>query len=121
MAKPGEQIKLLKIAPTDEGQIITVDILGMRQEIMLPLAGEFQVMNALCALGLVIGAGGDATAASRALAKVTNVPGRLELVARLANNAAEAAASGSQSEPVQRLQALRGPGRRTLPARGPYP
>lgn len=86
--KAGEQIKLLKIVPRSDGQIITVDIMGMRQEIMLPLAGEFQVMNALCALGLVIGAGGDATVASQALSKVTNVPGRLELVARLANNAA---------------------------------
>ena len=86
--KAGEQIKLLKIVPTSDGQTITVDILGARQEIKLPLAGEFQAMNALCALGLVIGAGGDARAASQALAKVTNVPGRLELVARLANNAA---------------------------------
>ncbi|MEX0582793.1 MAG: cyanophycin synthetase, partial [Sneathiella sp.] len=57
-------------------------------EIMLPLAGEFQALNALCALGLVIGAGGDPTVASKALSKLTNVPGRLELVAQLENNAA---------------------------------
>lgn len=85
--RAGEQIKLLNIAPNNAGQLITVDIFGKVQEIQLPLAGEFQVMNALCALGLVIGAGGDAVAATRALAGISNVPGRLELVARLANNA----------------------------------
>ncbi|MFC4272869.1 UDP-N-acetylmuramoyl-L-alanyl-D-glutamate--2,6-diaminopimelate ligase [Sneathiella chungangensis] len=86
--REGEDLKLVGLAPEIAGQVITVDIFGMRQEINLPLAGEFQVMNALCALGLVIGAGGDPAVASRALGKVTNVPGRLELVARLPNNAA---------------------------------
>lgn len=86
--RAASDLKLIDLAPESAGQVVTVEILGKRQEIMLPLAGEFQVMNALCALGLVIGAGGDPAAASKALSRVTNVPGRLELVATLANNAA---------------------------------
>lgn len=86
--RAGADIKLLKIVPKSAGQVVTAEILGTRQEINLPLAGEFQVMNALCALGLVIGAGGDAGAATQALTKVRNVPGRLELVAQLSNGAA---------------------------------
>ena len=86
--REGVELKLVNLVPEVAGQIVTVDIFGTRQEIKLPLAGEFQVMNALCALGLVIGAGGDPAVASRALCKITNVPGRLELVSRLANSAA---------------------------------
>ncbi|MDF2368608.1 UDP-N-acetylmuramoyl-L-alanyl-D-glutamate--2,6-diaminopimelate ligase [Sneathiella sp.] len=83
-----DELKLISLAPESAGQVITVEIFGTRQDIMLPLAGEFQVMNALCALGLVIGAGGDPGIASQALSKISNVPGRLELVSKLANNAA---------------------------------
>jgi len=83
----GEDIKLLKIVPVQAGQIVTLEVQGTRQDIELPLAGDFQVMNALCALGLVMGAGGDAQAAVRALAKIRNVPGRLEHVAQLQNGA----------------------------------
>ena len=86
--RAGKDLRLVKLVPESAGQLITVEIFGVRQDIMLPLAGEFQVMNALCALGLVIGAGGDPVSASRSLAKITNVPGRLELVSRFANNAA---------------------------------
>lgn len=83
-----DELRLINLAPKSAGQMVTLEIFGNRQEVMLPLAGEFQVMNALCALGLVIGAGGGAAAASKALSKVTNVPGRLELVSKLTNNAA---------------------------------
>jgi UDP-N-acetylmuramoyl-L-alanyl-D-glutamate--2,6-diaminopimelate ligase len=48
---------------------------------LLPLVGEFQAMNALAALGLVIAAGGPAAAASEALANLPAVPGRMQLVA----------------------------------------
>jgi UDP-N-acetylmuramoyl-L-alanyl-D-glutamate--2,6-diaminopimelate ligase len=47
----------------------------------LPLAGEFQTMNALAALGLVIATGSPVAAATAALASLTGVPGRLQFVA----------------------------------------
>ena len=48
---------------------------------MLPLPGEFQAMNALAALGLVIATGGPVATATAALADLTGVPGRLQFVA----------------------------------------
>ncbi len=83
----GEHIRLLKVAPEKAGQIITAEVMGTRYEVFVSLAGEFQVMNALCAAGLVMGAGGDAGATVRALGKIGNVPGRMELVARSKENA----------------------------------
>ncbi len=44
-------------------------------------------MNVLCALGIVIAAGGDATQALATLTKLESVPGRMELAAKLANGA----------------------------------
>ncbi|WP_340151825.1 UDP-N-acetylmuramoyl-L-alanyl-D-glutamate--2,6-diaminopimelate ligase [uncultured Sneathiella sp.] len=86
--RDGDEIKLIEATPESAGQAIKIDVFGTRHDIMLPLAGEFQALNALCALGLVIGAGGVPGVASKALSKITNVPGRLELVAQLSNNAA---------------------------------
>lgn len=83
----GEHIRLLKVTPETAGQKIAVEVMGTRYDVPLALAGEFQVMNALCAAGLVIGAGGDAAATVRALGKIGNVPGRMELVARSKENA----------------------------------
>ena len=46
----------------------------------LPLAGEFQVENALVAAGLAIGPGGDAAKVFAALEHLKGAPGRMELV-----------------------------------------
>ena len=51
--------------------------------LMLPLAGAFQALNALAALGLVVATGSPASTAARALGQLTSVPGRLEFVAEL--------------------------------------
>lgn len=53
--------------------------------VTLPLAGEFQVSNALVAAGLVIAAGGDESQAFHALESLTGAPGRLEFVGRKAS------------------------------------
>ncbi|GGA97256.1 UDP-N-acetylmuramoyl-L-alanyl-D-glutamate--2,6-diaminopimelate ligase [Brucella endophytica] len=49
-------------------------------EISLPLAGDFQVANALVAAGLAIATGVPAAAAMRALERLKGAPGRLDLV-----------------------------------------
>ncbi|PYE90166.1 UDP-N-acetylmuramoyl-L-alanyl-D-glutamate--2,6-diaminopimelate ligase [Phyllobacterium leguminum] len=49
-------------------------------EIALPLAGDFQVANALVAAGLAIVTGVPAAAAMRALERLKGAPGRLDLV-----------------------------------------
>lgn len=56
-------------------------------EIDLPLAGDFQIYNALVAAGLAISTGTPAGKALKALEKLTGASGRLELVGTAANGA----------------------------------
>ncbi len=46
------ELKLLKAAPCPDGQDVELEIAGETYSVFLPLVGEFQVMNVLCALGL---------------------------------------------------------------------
>ena len=50
-----DDIKILKRDILPEGQELTLKVLGEEFDVTLPLVGEFQAYNALCALGLVIG------------------------------------------------------------------
>jgi UDP-N-acetylmuramoyl-L-alanyl-D-glutamate--2,6-diaminopimelate ligase len=78
---PGAELRLVECLPRAAGQYLTLDILGERRQVLLPLAGAFQAMNALCALGLAIATGAPAVAAIAALAMLSGVPGRLQTVA----------------------------------------
>lgn len=60
---------------------------GEIHEIDLPLAGDFQIYNALVAAGLAISTGVPAAKALAALEKLTGASGRLELVGTAANGA----------------------------------
>ena len=77
--KKGKEIKLLGITPDTKGQNLHLDIMGQQCEIHLPLIGAFQAWNGLCALGLVIGSGGNIAKAVDGLGKVSGVSGRLQL------------------------------------------
>lgn len=77
-------LRLIEAEALGEGIRLTVDILGQRRHVMLPVAGGFQAMNALCALGLAVATG---TASDRALEGLENlqpVPGRMQLAATVA-------------------------------------
>lgn len=77
----GHDIHLEKREPTPEGQRIAIKAGGKTYNLNLPLVGAFQVMNALCALGLVLAE--DDRLADKAvplLETLKGVPGRLELV-----------------------------------------
>lgn len=80
-------IRLLKRRPHDAGQELTIGHDGGVTDVDLPLVGEFQALNALTAAALVIGCGGEAQAAFRALEHLRAVPGRMELVSVLGNGA----------------------------------
>jgi UDP-N-acetylmuramoyl-L-alanyl-D-glutamate--2,6-diaminopimelate ligase len=82
-----ERIRLVDSRPTATGQRVELDLFGRRHQIEFPLAGTFQVMNALAALGLVIGGGADGEASVPALGELKGVRGRLERVAALSNGA----------------------------------
>lgn len=77
----GKDIKILSLSPVSDGQHLELGITGLHKDVHLPLVGEFQVMNVLCALGMAISL--DPTYKMKymaALEKLTGVRGRLELV-----------------------------------------
>ena len=80
-AEPTADFRLLAREPKGSSQVLLLDILGQHHELVLPLAGAFQAINALASLGLVIAAGGPASIATEALANLSGVPGRLQFVA----------------------------------------
>ena len=80
---PAADLCLLGCKPQGSGQRLLLNLFGQRRELVLPLAGAFQAMNALAALGLVVATGTSAAAAAEALIHLTSVPGRLEFVAAL--------------------------------------
>ena len=78
--KKADNLKLLKRTPTPNGQDIKISVEGKEYQLTLPLVGEFQVMNALCALGLVLSLDNDADKYVPLLEKLRGVAGRLQLV-----------------------------------------
>ncbi|HTJ65589.1 MAG TPA: UDP-N-acetylmuramoyl-L-alanyl-D-glutamate--2,6-diaminopimelate ligase [Alphaproteobacteria bacterium] len=95
--KAGRDLRIDRRTPTTTGQKVTLSLFEREVDIDFPLAGKFQLMNALCALGLAIGSElTDPKAAAtdpwfgrltRTLTTLTGVRGRLERVATLANGA----------------------------------
>ncbi len=79
-ADPVADLRLVACEPQVGSQALMLELFGKRRGLVLPLAGEFQAMNALAALGLVIAAGALVDAATEALAGLTGVPGRLQFV-----------------------------------------
>ncbi|HUY68382.1 MAG TPA: UDP-N-acetylmuramoyl-L-alanyl-D-glutamate--2,6-diaminopimelate ligase [Alphaproteobacteria bacterium] len=83
----GKEIRLAAVTPDAKGQILRIELFGKAHETLLPVIGQFQAWNALCALGLVIACGDDPARAVEALGKVTGVAGRLQRVGATANGA----------------------------------
>ncbi|PZP56721.1 MAG: UDP-N-acetylmuramoyl-L-alanyl-D-glutamate--2,6-diaminopimelate ligase [Micavibrio aeruginosavorus] len=77
----GKELRIISRLPNPNGQHLVLEIFGQEIEFTLPLVGEFQVMNMLCAAGLVL-----ARCQKRLqevidiLPKLKGVPGRLEFV-----------------------------------------
>ncbi len=79
----GSELRLIEQEPLATGQKLTIEILGERFDVVLPLAGVFQAMNVLCAIGLVMGSTPSLTAAQvvAVLPSLTSVPGRMQTIA----------------------------------------
>ena len=75
----GEDIRIDEVMPHAAGQKLTLIVKGDRHAVDLPLAGEFQVLNAVAALGLAMKTGVEASVAIDALGHLKGVAGRLEL------------------------------------------
>ncbi|MBL4802956.1 MAG: UDP-N-acetylmuramoyl-L-alanyl-D-glutamate--2,6-diaminopimelate ligase [Emcibacter sp.] len=80
-------IRLLRQRVSELGQEITINYKSEIYDLTLPLIGDFQAMNALMAVGLVIGSGGDVKLAFKALSYLKAVPGRMEQAGRHASGA----------------------------------
>ena len=92
--RQGHDIRLVDARPTSIGQDLILEITGETYELHFPLIGDFQVMNALCALGMVLcGQKGEAVrevsrqAAITALEAMQPVRGRMEHVGSSRNGA----------------------------------
>jgi UDP-N-acetylmuramoyl-L-alanyl-D-glutamate--2,6-diaminopimelate ligase len=79
--RKGAEIRLIARSEREDGQEIRVEVGGQVHEALVPLPGGFQVDNALCALGLAWGCGGEVEPALAALEGLRGVRGRLEAVA----------------------------------------
>lgn len=73
-----EALRLVGRAPAPEGQILDLKVFGACERVVLPLAGGFQAMNALAALGLALSTGVSKDIALCALGHLKGAPGRLE-------------------------------------------
>ena len=111
----GAEIRLIERSEREGGQQVSVEVAGQVHEVFVPLPGRFQVDNALCALGLAWGCGGEVEPALAAIAGLRGVRGRLEEVARHACGAPVYVDYAHTPDALEHaLDALRGLTRRRL-------
>lgn len=79
--KNGKELQLIEQKLHKTGQELSLEIFGEKKTIYLPVAGSFQGMNVLCALGLAIGSGINEKKALDALTHLEAPDGRMELIA----------------------------------------
>ena len=76
----GETIRLAHLARDGFAQALTIEHAGRTYDVRLPLIGTYQTANALVAVGLAIAAGEDPAVVIPAIARLSGVKGRLEIV-----------------------------------------
>ena len=79
VGRKGTFLSLKRLEHERHRQIAEIDHEGRLYRVVLPLAGEFQMANALVAAGLAIATGVDPDIALEALEDLNGAPGRLEL------------------------------------------
>lgn len=87
VGRHGDFLALKRVEHERFRQRAEIEAGGTIYEIDLPLAGDFQIYNALVAAGLAIATGTDAGKALKALEKLKGAAGRLELVGTTAAGA----------------------------------
>jgi len=85
--REANDLRLVERAVLPRGQTLTLAVDGRTVTHTLPLIGEFQAMNALCAAGLAMAFGTEPGDALAGLAVLKGVRGRLERAAILPNGA----------------------------------
>ena len=74
------ELRLVSVEPDPHGQVADLVAFGESRRQRFGLIGEFQIANALCAAGLVVGGGDDPCAAIDALGTLEAPPGRMQPV-----------------------------------------
>ncbi|WCK01316.1 UDP-N-acetylmuramoyl-L-alanyl-D-glutamate--2,6-diaminopimelate ligase [Agrobacterium tumefaciens] len=87
VGRKGQYLTLKRVEHFRHKQMIEVHHNGVIFEVDIPLAGDFQVANALVAAGLAMSTGVPAATALKALEKLIGAAGRLELVGQTKNGA----------------------------------
>ncbi|UFN47408.1 UDP-N-acetylmuramoyl-L-alanyl-D-glutamate--2,6-diaminopimelate ligase [Roseomonas sp. OT10] len=105
VGEAGEAVRLLSHAALPEGQVLTLDAWGRREEVRLALPGRYQADNVLMALALAAATGMAAGRALALLPRLTGVRGRMELAARLPNGAAAYVDYAHTPDALERLLA----------------
>ncbi|TPI27403.1 UDP-N-acetylmuramoyl-L-alanyl-D-glutamate--2,6-diaminopimelate ligase [Mesorhizobium sp. B3-2-1] len=87
VGRHGDFLRLKRVEHERHRQRAEVEANGVIHEIDLPLAGDFQIANALVSAGLAISTGTPVAKALAALEKLKGAPGRLDLVGTTASGA----------------------------------
>ncbi|MEI9418459.1 UDP-N-acetylmuramoyl-L-alanyl-D-glutamate--2,6-diaminopimelate ligase [Mesorhizobium sp. Cs1321R2N1] len=87
VGRHGDFLRLKRVEHERHRQRAEVEADGVIHEIDLPLAGDFQIANALVSAGLAISTGTSVAKALAALEKLKGAPGRLDLVGTTASGA----------------------------------
>ncbi|WP_312945326.1 UDP-N-acetylmuramoyl-L-alanyl-D-glutamate--2,6-diaminopimelate ligase [Agrobacterium sp.] len=87
VGRKGNFLTLKRVEHFRHKQMIEIHHQGEIFEVDIPLAGDFQVANALVSAGLAISTGVPVAVALRALEKLVGAAGRLELVGHAKNGA----------------------------------
>lgn len=87
VGRHGSFLKLKRVEHERHRQRAEVEAGGVLYEIDLPLAGDFQIYNALVAAGLAVSTGTPVAKAMASLEKLNGAPGRLDLVGTTAAGA----------------------------------
>ncbi|MER9615862.1 UDP-N-acetylmuramoyl-L-alanyl-D-glutamate--2,6-diaminopimelate ligase [Mesorhizobium sp. M0207] len=87
VGRHGDFLRLKRVEHERHRQRAEVEADGVLHEVDLPLAGDFQIANALVSAGLAISTGTSVAKALMALEKLKGAPGRLDLVGTAANGA----------------------------------
>lgn len=85
VGREGEFITLKKVEHQQFGQVVELFHDGRHIRMEFPLAGDFQIANALVAAGMAIATGTKASVAFSALENLKGASGRLELVGKSQN------------------------------------
>lgn len=83
----GSDIRIVEVTPRSASQTVELVWDKKRHKVELPLAGEFQTLNAISALGLAVATGVEKEIALEALTHLKTVAGRMEKAGEARNGA----------------------------------